>query len=149
MTKLTDRTPPVPVAVVIALGSNLGNRALNIRRAILHIGRSVDLVKQSSIIETDAVGGPAGSPPFLNAAVAGHTRLPPRALLDTLLAIERDLGRRRPDARNAPRTIDLDLIFYGGFRLAEPGLQIPHPRWREREFVRIPLREMKLSWADD
>jgi 2-amino-4-hydroxy-6-hydroxymethyldihydropteridine diphosphokinase len=86
-------------------------------------------------------------PAYLNAAAAGLTDLSPRALLDRLLAIERDLGRSRPHA-NAPRTIDLDLILYDALVLEEPGLQVPHPRFRDRWFVLAPLAEVAPDMRD-
>jgi 2-amino-4-hydroxy-6-hydroxymethyldihydropteridine diphosphokinase len=75
-------------------------------------------------------------------AVAGYTRVAPLALLDALLAIERRLGRTRGKVRNAPRVIDLDLILYGARRMQTRALTLPHPRYREREFVLAPMREI-------
>src|SRR5215831_4639719 len=98
----------MPCTVVIALGSNLGNRAYFLRRAIHELRRVVDVVRVSSFIETEPVDAPPGSPRFLNAVIAGATHLAPQELLDALLAIESRLGRRRPTPRNAPRVIDLD-----------------------------------------
>lgn len=79
--------------------------------------------------------------------VVGETTLTARALLDLLLAIEREDGRQRP-APGAARTLDLDLILYGGERLDEPGLTVPHPRFRERLFVLEPLAELEPDWID-
>jgi len=79
--------------------------------------------------------------------VVGDTALPARALLDLLLAIEREDGRQRP-APGAARTLDLDLILYGDERLDEPGLTVPHPRFRERLFVLEPLAELEPGWID-
>lgn len=84
---------------------------------------------------------------FLNAAAIGDTALPAPALLDALLAIEQGSGRTRPYG-GAPRTIDLDLIFYGGEVLEMPGLIVPHPRFRERRFVLEPLAELAPDWVD-
>ncbi|HUP45870.1 MAG TPA: 2-amino-4-hydroxy-6-hydroxymethyldihydropteridine diphosphokinase [Thermoanaerobaculia bacterium] len=127
--------------VCIALGSNLGDRAWHLRRALHELGRVVRLVRISSVHETAPVDGPAGSPDFLNMVVTGLTRLPPHDLLRELLAIEARLGRVRT-IRNAPRVIDLDLIFYGARRIRTPELTVPHPRYHEREFVLAPLREI-------
>src|SRR5207237_10524238 len=101
----------VPYTVAIALGSNLGNRARNLRVAIDALGEVVRVVRISRVRETAPVDAPAGSPPFLNMAISGYTSLSPEAVLDFLLDIEKRLGRRR-GVRNAPRTIDLDLIFH-------------------------------------
>jgi 2-amino-4-hydroxy-6-hydroxymethyldihydropteridine diphosphokinase len=128
--------------VVIALGSNLGDRRYNLLRAIHEIGASVRVVRVSSIIETDPVDAPAGSPRFLNAVLIGHTALSPLALLDELLAIEKKLGRVRRGIRNEPRIIDLDLIAHGARRMRTRRLTLPHPRAQEREFVMAPLREI-------
>ena len=129
-------------SVVIALGSNRGDRRLNLLRAIEKLKRVVTLVRISSIYETEPVGAPHGSPDFLNMAVSGHTSLPAEALLDRLLEIEKDLGRRRPDVRNAPRVIDLDLILYGAYLVRTRKMTLTHPRYREREFVLAPMREI-------
>lgn len=100
----------------------------------------------STFHETDPVGvGP--QPKFLNGAVVGHTALSARALLDALLAIERETGRTRP-FEGAPRTLDLDLIFYGDTIIDEAGLQVPHPRFRDRLFVLAPLAEIAPEWRD-
>jgi 2-amino-4-hydroxy-6-hydroxymethyldihydropteridine diphosphokinase len=134
-------------SVAIALGSNLGDRDRNLRRAIHELRACVRIVRVSRFIETAAVDAPAGSPPFKNAVVIGFTSLAPHALLDCLNAIERRLGRRR-SIRNAPRTIDLDLILYSARVMRSERLTIPHPRYRGREFVTGPLRELRLPWRD-
>jgi 2-amino-4-hydroxy-6-hydroxymethyldihydropteridine diphosphokinase len=129
----------VPYTVVIALGSNLGDRRRYLRRAVEELRRVISVVRVSSIIETDPVDAPP--PKFLNMVVVGHTRLSPEALLDALLEIETRLGRRRT-TRNAPRVIDLDLILHSAHRRRTERLTLPHPRYRERDFVMRPLREV-------
>ena len=101
----------------------------------------VRIVRVSSIHETEPVEAPRGSPDFLNMVIVGRTALAPHALLREMLAIEARLGRRR-SVRNAPRVIDLDLIFYGARNIHTPDLIVPHPRWMERDFVIEPLREV-------
>ncbi|HEV2718486.1 MAG TPA: 2-amino-4-hydroxy-6-hydroxymethyldihydropteridine diphosphokinase [Thermoanaerobaculia bacterium] len=128
--------------VAIALGSNLGDRALTLRRAIRELQRVVHVVRVSTFRETEPVDAPPGSPRFLNAVVLGYTSLAPLALLEALQSIESRLGRRRTRVRNAPRTIDLDLIFHSAHRARTRQLTLPHPRYREREFVMAPLREV-------
>ncbi|MCU1347265.1 MAG: folK [Acidobacteria bacterium] len=147
MTSTSWRTTSTSVtnSVVIALGSNLGDRRLNLARAVDALRREIALVRISSIHETEPVDAPAGSPPFLNMVVVGHTPLPPLALLDVLQRIEARLGRRR-GARNAPRTIDLDLILHGAHRMRTKRLTLPHPRYRQRAFVMEPLGEV---WEGD
>ena len=126
-----------PVSVVIALGSNLGDREYNLRRAIAAL--PVRVVRVSRFHETEPVDAPP--PMYLNAVVTGHTTLPPLALLEALLALERRLGRTRRGMRNEPRIIDLDLIAYGATRMRTARLTLPHPRAHERDFVMRPLRE--------
>jgi 2-amino-4-hydroxy-6-hydroxymethyldihydropteridine diphosphokinase len=130
------------VTVVIALGSNLGDRRYNLARALDAVGDVVRVVRVSSFHETAPVDAPEGSPPFLNAVLVGYTPLAPLALLNALLAIEHRLGRIRRGVKNAPRVIDLDLIAYGAVRMRTKRLTLPHPRAHEREFVIAPLREI-------
>src|SRR5689334_12129395 len=142
-TTSTSARSNVPASVLIALGSNLGDRALFLRRAIYELQRVIHVVRVSSFIETDPVDAPP--PKYLNAVIAGYTDLSPTALLDALHAIEARLGRRR-STRNAPRVIDLDLILHSANRIRTRTLTVPHPRYREREFVLAPMRELRLGW---
>jgi 2-amino-4-hydroxy-6-hydroxymethyldihydropteridine diphosphokinase len=125
----------------IALGSNLGDREASIRDALTRLGEEVRVTRVSRLYPTAAVGGPPGSPEFLNAAAALETNLPPTALLELLLRTEVALGRVR-DLRWGPRTIDLDLLLYDQLILQLPQLQLPHPRLAERRFVLEPLNEI-------
>ena len=129
--------------VYVGLGANLGEREATLRRAIELLGKDpdVDLAAVSSFRESDPVGY-ADQPRFLNGAIAVETELPPRALLQRLLAVERTLGRTRDGARFGPRTIDLDLLLYGEENVDEPGLTVPHPRLHERRFALEPLLEL-------
>ena len=108
---------------------------------------SIRPLRVSTFHDTAPVGvGP--QPTFLNAAAVGETSLPAKTLLDTLLAIEKDLGRERPFP-GAPRTLDLDLILYDDAVIDEgPTLIVPHPRFRERRFVLEPLSEIAPDWRD-
>ena len=142
MSSPTTSTSSTSKTVVIALGSNLGDRRLHLARAVHALGAVVRIVRVSSIIETDPVDAPP--PRYLNMVVVGHTRLAPLALLRELLAIEARLGRVRR-GRNSPRTIDLDLILYDAVHMRTRELTLPHPRYREREFVMAPLRELGLT----
>jgi len=129
----------LPYTVVIALGSNLGDRRRFLRRAVEELRRVISVVRVSSIIETEPVDAPP--PKFLNMVVIGYTKLSPERLLDALQDIEARLGRRRT-TRNAPRVIDLDLILHSAHRRRSARLTLPHPRYRERDFVMRPLREV-------
>jgi 2-amino-4-hydroxy-6-hydroxymethyldihydropteridine diphosphokinase len=134
------------VRVAIALGSNLGDRERHLQDAVAALTASIHNLRVSAFYETDPVGV-GEQPRFLNAAATGETELSARALLDTLLEIERRFGRERPYP-GAPRTLDLDLIFYGQSIIEEAGLIVPHPRFREREFVLRPLAEIAAEWID-
>src|SRR5690348_6833810 len=123
--------------VFVGLGSNLGDREQTIRAAAALLGPH----RLSPIVETEPWGY-ADQPRFLNAVAELETDLPPRALLDRLLAIERELGRTREGPRYGPRTIDLDLLLHGDAVVDEPGLSLPHPRLHERLFVLEPLFEL-------
>jgi 2-amino-4-hydroxy-6-hydroxymethyldihydropteridine diphosphokinase len=127
----------------IALGSNVGDRRAHLERALAGLARTpaTRVVRSSSWIETDPVGGPAGQGPYLNGVAELETELGPRELLDQLLALERDAGRVRT-VEGAPRTLDLDLLLHGEARIDEPGLVVPHPRMEQRTFVLAPLAEL-------
>jgi len=131
----------------VGLGANLGAREETLRHAVERLGEAegVDVLAVSSLRETEPVGV-VDQPPFLNGAVQLETSLPPRELLDLLLAIERSLGRVR-GARWGPRLVDLDLLLYGSEIVDEPGLRIPHPRLHERRFALEPLAELD-AWLE-
>ncbi len=132
--------------VAIALGSNLGDRRAYLEAAIDLVMPHLRQALVSTFHDTAPVG--VGSQPdYLNAALVGEAQLLPQAFLQRLLAIEEQLGRRRP-FWGAPRTIDLDLILYADVILKEPGMQIPHPRFRERRFVLEPLAEIAPEMID-
>lgn len=139
------------VQAYIGLGSNLGNREANLREALTRLAALPEtrLVRESSFLETAAVDSPAGAGPFINGVALVETALSPRELLEALLAIERELGReRRGQPRNAPRTLDLDLLLYGEQVIDEPDLEVPHPRMAEREFVLWPLLQIASKLKD-
>ena len=131
----------------IALGSNLGDRDGYLRHAIAALEPTLHHLRVSTFHDTAPVGvGP--QPTFLNATAVGETSLSARALLETMLSVERDLGRERPFP-GAPRTVDLDLILYDDAIIDEaPSLIVPHPRFRERRFVLEPLAEIAPDWRD-
>ena len=135
------------VPVAIALGSNLGDREGTLTAAAAQLAALLDRFTLSSRHDTAPVGVAGPQPRYLNAAGVGFTRLGPRELLARLHDIERAFGRERGVA-NASRTLDLDLIFYGELVLSEPGLTIPHPRFRDRSFVLAPLAEVAAEIID-
>jgi 2-amino-4-hydroxy-6-hydroxymethyldihydropteridine diphosphokinase len=131
---------PQPV-VFLGLGSNLGDREAHLRSALVALGeRGLRVRGVSSFYETEPVGGPPQGF-FLNAVASGETELGAEALLAACLALEAEHGRVR-GVRNGPRTLDLDILFYGDAVIARPGLRVPHPRLAERRFVLEPLAEL-------
>ncbi|MGA2582988.1 MAG: 2-amino-4-hydroxy-6-hydroxymethyldihydropteridine diphosphokinase [Tepidisphaeraceae bacterium] len=136
------RAQPLLTAYV-ALGANLGDREKNIRAAVTELAATegIDVVRVSSILENPSVGGPAGSPPFLNAAVKIGTSLGSHALLHRLLEIETQLGRTRRE-KWEPRLIDLDLLLFGDQIISSQELVVPHPLMHERRFALQPLAEI-------
>jgi 2-amino-4-hydroxy-6-hydroxymethyldihydropteridine diphosphokinase len=132
--------------VAIALGSNVGDRESHLAFALQRLAAFIANLRHSRWYDTAPVGV-APQPNFLNGAVTGDTGLTPRELLDALLAVERERGRVRP-FEGTPRTLDLDLILYGSEVIDEPGLRVPHPRFRERGFVLEPLAEVAGGWRD-
>lgn len=132
--------------MVIALGSNLGDRRRNLRAAVARLHPSVRVVRLSSLWESEPVGCPSGSGHFLNMALSGLTDLSPSALMAVLHGIESAAGRRRRKANEA-RRIDLDLIFYGSELTSGGSPAIPHPRYAERAFVLRPFGELGLDWT--
>jgi 2-amino-4-hydroxy-6-hydroxymethyldihydropteridine diphosphokinase len=128
----------------VGVGGNLEDPRVQIERALdlLAAEDGVEVVAVSTLRETDPVGY-EDQPRFLNGAVELRTSLEARELLERLLAIERRLGRVRGEGpRFGPRTIDLDLLIHGDQVIAEPGLEIPHPRLHERRFALEPLEEL-------
>ena len=126
----------------IALGSNLDDPEAHVNRGFDDNAAlpQTKLLARSKLYRTKPVGY-ADQPDFVNACALVETNLKPRALLDELLAIERRHGRVRT-IPNGPRTLDLDIVVYGEEKIDEPGLQIPHPRAHERDFVLRPLSDV-------
>ncbi|MDD5495620.1 MAG: 2-amino-4-hydroxy-6-hydroxymethyldihydropteridine diphosphokinase [Candidatus Omnitrophica bacterium] len=129
----------------IGIGSNLGDRHKNIGKAIQSLGstKGIILKRTSSIYETEPMGGvPQGK--FLNGVLEIETDIRPKELLGVLNAIEESLGRKRT-VKNGPRTMDLDILYYGDEIIAEDNLVVPHPKIEQREFVLKGLRELKRA----
>jgi len=129
-----------PALIYISLGTNLGDRMVNLRLAQAALPPEIQVLVYSSIYETEPWGYP-DQPNFLNQVLKARTNLSAPALLATLKVIERNLGRR-PTFRFGPRLIDLDILLYGSLVLNTPMLTIPHPRLAERAFVLVPMAEI-------
>ena len=135
--------------VYLGLGTNLGDREGNIRQAVRLIGERVGKVtRQSSLIETEPWGFESEHR-FLNAVILCETSQTPRQVLETTQQIERDMGRKKITNRKSgsrtysDRPIDIDILLYDDLTVDEPDLRIPHPLMHERDFVMIPLEEIK------
>ena len=130
-----------PVMACVALGANLGDAVATVQQALRDVAAlpKTRLLKASSLYRSAPYE--AQGPDFINAVALVHTQLSPLALLHALQALELQCGRERP-FKNAPRTLDLDIIFYGDVSLDTSELTLPHPRWQERAFVLQPLAEV-------
>jgi 2-amino-4-hydroxy-6-hydroxymethyldihydropteridine diphosphokinase len=130
-----------PVMACVALGANLGDAVATVQQALRDVAALPEtrLFKASSLYRSAPYE--AQGPDFINAVALVHTQLSPLALLHALQALELQSGRERP-FKNAPRTLDLDIIFYADVAMTTPELTLPHPRWQERAFVLQPLAEV-------
>ena len=124
----------------LGLGSNLGDREVNLRRALSILGQQESFIALSSVYETEPWGH-TSQPPFLNMVCALETCLSPQELLELAHGVESELGRV-PTFRYGPRTIDVDILLYGNEVVNTPSLQIPHPGISQRAFVLVPLAEI-------
>lgn len=141
---LTGEMRPIR-RVVLALGSNLGDRMAALQGAVDAIADTPDvwLTAVSPVYETEPVGCPEGSEKFLNAVLLLDTTLAAHRLMDRALAVEDAYDRERSEVPNAPRTLDVDLIVVGDRRSDDDALQLPHPRARERAFVLKPWHDLE------
>ena len=129
-----------PITVYLGLGSNMGNRQDNLNRALDFLSQRLRVQKISSVYDTEPIGN-VQQPRFLNLVCQVYTRLAPMGLLILAKGIELKLGRTSGKS-NAPRPIDIDILFYGDKIIETPELIIPHPRVAERAFVLVPLAEI-------
>ena len=136
-----DKQGGRPALAYVGLGANLGERETALRSALAAIGRlpGTRVTRVSPLYGSAPVD--AGGPDYLNAVAELTTTLAPQALLEALQTIERGAGRERP-YRNAPRTLDLDILWFGGQVIDSPALTVPHPRMAERAFVLRPLADL-------
>ena len=141
---LTGEMHPIR-RIVVALGSNLGERLAAIQGAVDALADTPDLwvTGVSAVYETKPVDCPPGSETFLNAVVLADTTLAATRLLDRALAIEDAFDRERSEVRNAPRTLDVDLIVVGDRRASDPDMVLPHPKAHERAFVLAPWNDVE------
>ena len=130
----------MPELVYLSLGSNLGDRAANLRAAIERLAEAGTVKATSGLYETEPVDF-RDQPWFLNCVVALETGKTPRGLLAHALTIEGAMGRQRA-GNKGPRVIDIDILLFGNRVIEEPGLKIPHPAMHERRFVLEPLAEI-------
>lgn len=131
--------------VFLGLGSNLGDRQANIERAIELISERVgEVIRRSSLIETEPWGFESDNK-FLNAVILCETTFTPRQVLRKTQKIERDMGRKKKTNSHlyTDRPIDIDILLYDDLTVDDPDLQIPHPRMQERDFVMIPLQQLR------
>ena len=131
-------------AAALALGSNLGNRLAHLKQARDRLrGLSADGLLQAPIYQTAPVACPDGSPDFYNTVVEIRFEGSPQELLAAALALELELGRDRSAGPNAPRTIDIDLLYFGDETISAADLELPHPRLTDRRFVLQPLADIR------
>ncbi len=132
--------------VLFALGANLGDALTQLRSAVDALSGVLSSARVSAVYRTPPVG-PGRQPDYFNAVVRGRTRLSPRETLRLAFELEGAAGRTRPYP-NAPRTLDVDVLFHGSSIIHERDLDIPHPRWSERAFVVVPLLDVASGWRD-
>jgi 2-amino-4-hydroxy-6-hydroxymethyldihydropteridine diphosphokinase len=133
-----------PETVALGLGSNVGDRQAALRAAVAAMAPYVKVTAVSPVYETAAVYV-TDQAHFLNAALLGETNLEPFVLLRALKQMEMELGRE-PTFRYGPRSLDIDILFYGDQTITTPEITLPHPRMNEREFVLRPLADIAPSW---
>lgn len=131
--------------IYLSLGTNLGDRPLNLQRALASLQRGVQFTAVSNVYETEP-WGVADQPPFLNICAAGKTRLSPQELLQLCQSVETQVGRR-PTYKWGPRLIDIDILFYDDQIIDDDSLTIPHPFVGERAFVLAPLADIAPDYA--
>lgn len=141
---LTGEMHPIR-RVVVALGSNLGERMATLQGAVEALADTPDffVTGVSPVYETDPHDSPEDAGPYLNAVLMADTTLPAARLMERALAVEDAFARERSEIRNAPRTLDIDLIVVGDRRSNEDFLRLPHPRAHERAFVLQPWHDLE------
>jgi 2-amino-4-hydroxy-6-hydroxymethyldihydropteridine diphosphokinase len=129
----------------LLLGSNMGNSRRQLASAIKHIEKKIGKVKRQSSLYVTAAWGNTRQPDFLNQVVVAATTLTPQQTMQTILAIEKEMGRIRTQ-KNAPRMIDIDILFFNKALIEEKNLCVPHPQIAHRRFVLVPLNELSPNF---
>lgn len=130
---------------ILLIGGNLGNRTENLQQAVMQIDKRAGTVEKKSGLYETAAWGHVQQPDYLNQALQVATTLGAEELLETVLDIERQLGRVRQQKWGA-RVIDIDIIFYNDAVIDLPALKVPHPQMANRQFVLVPLAEISPDW---
>lgn len=145
---MTDPEGQVERVGLLGLGSNVGERRAHLERAVEAIGNAgIIVLASSSVYDTDPVGEVLDQPSFLNVCLLIRTSLAPLELLDTVKAIERELGRSVGGVRHGPRTIDIDILLLGELALAGERMTLPHAQLLSRRFVLVPALELDFELA--
>lgn len=127
--------------VYLLLGSNLGNSRKQLEKATQAITKKIGSVKRGSSVYRTAAWGKTDQPDFLNQVIIIETKLTPTQTMQTILEIEKEMGRVRTE-KNAPRVIDIDILYFNKAIISEPNLEVPHPFLHVRRFVLVPLNEL-------
>jgi 2-amino-4-hydroxy-6-hydroxymethyldihydropteridine diphosphokinase len=132
----------------LSLGSNLGDKIYNLRRAVNWLKESGDVISMSSVYKTSPVDMDAGTEPFLNLVLAIFSTLEPEEMLHRIKGFEGKMGRSESGSDYAPRIIDIDILMVDGLLISKPNLTVPHPRMTSRAFVLVPLNEIAPHVVD-
>lgn len=146
MSQVSSAAAAVPLAGLLGIGSNVGDRRANLQAAVDALPRAgVEVIACSSVYDTDPVGEVLEQRSFLNACLSMHTALAPLPLLDRLKRLEGELGRDSSGQRHGPRRIDIDILMLGEQEMRHPRITLPHEQLLHRRFVLIPALELDME----